>query len=163
MRSLHFLVAVFTLSCGGIAVFEDGGGGNGNAGSGTAVGPSGSSGATKTTTSASGATKGVSASAATGASICDELEVARAKAFAEATRCNACIDFNPCGQGFVTDRCGCVVPATSQMIAELSEQAYFAWTAAGCGPLDCNAPCRTGSATICAADDGCGGVCSWIQ
>lgn len=161
MRSLPFVLALFALSCGGIAVFEDGAGGAGNAGSGTAVGPSASSGGSKTT-GATSATKAASVSATSGVSACEQLEVPRAQAFEDATRCDACIDFDPCGLAFVTDRCGCIVPATGTQVAMASEQAYAAWVAAGCGPLDCNAPCPQPGAAFCEPQgQGCAGTCSF--
>ncbi len=64
-------------------------------------------------------------------------------AFELATTCNSCQNGgDPCDNGTrIHDNCGCMVAAPNGDAATSSDNAYNAWTGAGCGPDVCDRLC----------------------
>lgn len=111
------LGSLLPAACGGKVVVDAGGSG-------------GEGGTPTTSTSTSTATSGG----------CDGPNLNLGTALDAALACNPAINAIQCdGSAVVHDHCGCAIVANehSPDAVAAAQQAYNAWTAAGCGPYDC--------------------------
>lgn len=98
-----------------------------------------------------------------GGSSCTSLNTARAQALQAATTCSAELDAQCASVVTVPNQCGCAVVVNSAKpeAIQKAQQAYDAWTGAGCGPYACGANCPKGTAATCQASGAAPGVCTW--
>jgi len=133
------------------ATASSAGAGTGGGGSPGAGGATGSVGATGSGGSAGGS-GGSAAVGGAGGADCAGLYATFDMVFQQAVACNACMGNDSCLLGpKIHDACGCEVGASANQAqaAADSEQAYGAWTAAGCGPQPCGKRCPTGATWSC--------------
>jgi hypothetical protein len=141
MKSLLPIAGLALVACSGEAVIDFPAAGGGGAGGSSSRASSGAAG---------GPASGPSTSS--GGTSCDSLYGTFRQALDEATLCNPCIDNDACIDGpQIHDECSCVVGASNDKpdAAKAAEDAYDAWIAAGCGPVDCARPCAVTDSWTC--------------
>lgn len=108
-------------------------------------------------------TGGSAGMAGAGGSSCAALNTARAQSLQAATRCSAELDAQCAKVTTVPNQCGCktIVNSANPEAVEAAQQAYDAWTLAGCGPYACGALCLEGTAATCYASGAAPGTCGW--
>jgi hypothetical protein len=108
-------------------------------------------------------TAGSAAMAGASGSSCATLNTARAQSLQLATSCSPELDGQCAMVITVPNQCACdtVVNSARPEAVQAAQQAYDAWTLAGCGPYACGAACPKGTAATCQAPNAGSGTCTW--